>query len=107
MARRPAAWHPGERYENDLSQVQGDTPSARQHLRRAGRPLERQAPQDGDLGMDRLVVAFVIAGAVGVKKPGDYIGPGDSGRADKLALDHFPKDVTENVLIEAPKGGSA
>ena len=54
-----------------------------------------------------VVVAFVIGGAVGVKKPSDYIGPGDSGRADKLALDHFPKDQTESVLIQAPKGGSA
>jgi uncharacterized membrane protein YdfJ with MMPL/SSD domain len=54
-----------------------------------------------------VAIAFVIGGAVGVKKPGDYIGPGDSGRADQLALDHFPKDATENVLIQAPKGGSA
>src|SRR3954465_10731861 len=54
-----------------------------------------------------VVVAFVIGGAVGVKKPTDYIGPGDSGRADQLALDHFPKDQSESVLIQAPKGGSA
>jgi uncharacterized membrane protein YdfJ with MMPL/SSD domain len=54
-----------------------------------------------------VVVAFVIGGAVGVKKPSDYVGPGDSGRADQLALDHFPKDQSESVLIQAPKGGSA
>src|SRR3954453_23493148 len=54
-----------------------------------------------------VAVAFVIGGAVGVKKPTDYIGPGDSGRADQLALDHFPKDQSESVLIQAPKGGSA
>jgi RND superfamily putative drug exporter len=54
-----------------------------------------------------VAVAFVIGGAVGVKKPSDYIGPGDSGRADQLALDHFPKDQSESVLIQAPKGGSA
>ena len=54
-----------------------------------------------------VVVAFVIGGAVGVKKPTDYIGPGDSGRGDQLALDHFPKDQSENILIQAPKGGSA
>src|SRR3954454_21429638 len=54
-----------------------------------------------------VTVAFVIGGGLGVKKHGDYIGPGASGRADKLGLDHFPKDVTESVLIQAPKGGSA
>src|SRR3954452_20490626 len=54
-----------------------------------------------------VVVAFVIGGAVGVKKPTDYIGPGDSGRADRLALDHFPEDQSESVLIQAPQGGSA
>src|SRR4051794_14758615 len=31
-----------------------EPPSARQHVRRASRPLERQASQDGDLGLDRL-----------------------------------------------------
>jgi uncharacterized membrane protein YdfJ with MMPL/SSD domain len=54
-----------------------------------------------------VVVAFVIGGAVGVKKPTEYIGPGDSGHADQLALDHFPKDADESVLIQAPKGSSA
>ena len=54
-----------------------------------------------------VAVAFVIGGAVGVKKPTDYIGPGDSGRGDQLALDHFPKDQSESILIQAPKGGSA
>jgi uncharacterized membrane protein YdfJ with MMPL/SSD domain len=54
-----------------------------------------------------VVVAFVIGSAVGVKKPTEYIGPGESGRADRLALDHFPKDADESVLIQAPKGGSA
>src|SRR4029078_4984418 len=53
-----------------------------------------------------VAVAFVIGGAVGVKKPTDYIGPGDSGRADQLTLDHFPKDASARVLIQAPKGGS-
>jgi uncharacterized membrane protein YdfJ with MMPL/SSD domain len=54
-----------------------------------------------------VAVAFVIGGALGVKKPTEYIGPGESGRADKLALDHFPKDQSESVLIQAAKGGSA
>src|SRR5512133_1053558 len=54
-----------------------------------------------------VAIAFVIGGAVGVKKPGDYIGPGDSGRGDQRARGHIPKAATENVLIQAPKGGSA
>jgi uncharacterized membrane protein YdfJ with MMPL/SSD domain len=54
-----------------------------------------------------VAIALVIGGAVGVKKPTEYIGPGDSGRADRLALDHFPKDADESVLIQAPKGGTA
>ncbi|MEA2226907.1 MAG: putative drug exporter of the superfamily, partial [Solirubrobacteraceae bacterium] len=54
-----------------------------------------------------VVVALVIGGAVGVKKPTEYIGPGESGHADRLASDHFPKDAGESVLIQAPKGGSA
>ncbi|MDX6722081.1 MAG: putative drug exporter of the superfamily [Solirubrobacteraceae bacterium] len=53
-----------------------------------------------------VVVAFVIGGAVGVKKPTEYIGPGESGRADRLASDHFPKDAGESVLIQAAKGGT-
>jgi uncharacterized membrane protein YdfJ with MMPL/SSD domain len=53
-----------------------------------------------------VVVAFVIGGALGVKKPTEYIGPGESGRADQLALDHFPKDASESVLIQAAKGGT-
>ena len=38
---------------SDLA-FQGAEPSARQHVRRAGRPLERPAPQDGDLRLDRV-----------------------------------------------------
>jgi RND superfamily putative drug exporter len=53
-----------------------------------------------------VVIAFVIGGAVGVEKPTEYIGPGDSGRADRLAGDHFPKDAGESVLIQAARGGS-
>ncbi|HET8536556.1 MAG TPA: MMPL family transporter, partial [Solirubrobacteraceae bacterium] len=54
-----------------------------------------------------VVIAFVIGGAVGVKKPTEYVGPGDSGRAQQLALDHLPKDASESVLVQAPKGGTA
>src|SRR4051794_33293358 len=52
-ARRPVGTlH--RRYENDSLSGSKETSSARQHLRRARRPLERAAPQDGDLGLDRL-----------------------------------------------------
>jgi RND superfamily putative drug exporter len=54
-----------------------------------------------------VIVAFVIGGAVGIKKPDHDTRVGDSGRADALATDHFPKDASESVLIQAPKGGSA
>jgi RND superfamily putative drug exporter len=55
-----------------------------------------------------VLVAFVIGGVVGVKKPSnqnDYIG--QSGRADRLMDDHFPKHADENVLVQAGDGGSA
>ena len=54
-----------------------------------------------------VVVAFAIGSAVGTKKPSDYVGPGDSGKADQLLLDHFPKQADESVLVQAPRGGSA
>src|ERR671933_2796795 len=106
MVRRPARWHPARRL-----QVRPLSRSHRVHANtfaaRAGRwsAHHRKTAIWGWIAF--VVVAFIIGGAVGVKKPSDYIGPGDSGRADKLALDHFPKDVTESVLIQAAKGGSA
>src|SRR5215212_6600290 len=55
-----------------------------------------------------VAIAFVIGGALGVKKPAnqnDYIG--QSGRADRLIDNHFPKQEDETVLVQAPKGGTA
>ena len=55
-----------------------------------------------------VAVAFVIGNVVGMKKPAnqnDYIG--QSGKADRLLDDHYPKQAEENVLVQAPKGGSA
>src|ERR687886_308242 len=106
MVRRPARWHPARRL-----QVRPLSRSHRVHANtfaaRAGRwsAQHRKTAIWGWIAF--VVVAFVIGGAVGVKKPSDYVGPGDSGRADQLALDHFPKDQSESVLIQAPKGGSA
>src|SRR4051812_17045587 len=108
MVRAPARWHPARRYENDSLRVsRRHRVHANTFAARAGR-WSAQHRKTAIWGWIAFVaVAFVIGGAVGVKKPGDYIGPGDSGRADQLALNHFPKDATENVLIQAPKGGSA
>src|SRR3954464_14018062 len=55
-----------------------------------------------------VAIAFVIGGALGVKKPAnqnDYIG--QSGRADRLIENHFPKQEDETVLVQAAKGGKA
>ena len=55
-----------------------------------------------------VAIAFVIGGALGVKKPAnqnDYIG--QSGKADRLLDDHFPKQEDETVLVQATKGGKA
>src|SRR5262245_66521214 len=55
-----------------------------------------------------VAVAFVIGNVIGMKKPdnqNDYIG--QSGKGERLLDDHFPKQVEEDVLVQAPKGGSA
>jgi uncharacterized membrane protein YdfJ with MMPL/SSD domain len=55
-----------------------------------------------------VAVAFVIGNVVGMKKPdnqNDYIG--QSGKAERLLDDHYPKQVEEDVIVQAPKGGSA
>src|SRR3954466_1692294 len=107
MAQAPTRWHAARRLHVRPLSSRSHRVHANTFAARAGRwsAKHRKTAIWGWIAF--VVVAFVIGGAVGVKKPGDYIGPGDSGRADKLALDHFPKDVTESVLIQAPKGGSA
>jgi uncharacterized membrane protein YdfJ with MMPL/SSD domain len=55
-----------------------------------------------------VAVAFVVGNVVGMKTPSndnDYIG--QSGKADRLADDHFPDQSTESVLVQARKGSSA
>src|SRR5512133_2882922 len=55
-----------------------------------------------------VAVAFVVGNAIGTKKPSndnDYIG--QSGKADRLFDNHFPKHDDEQVLVQAPKGGKA
>jgi uncharacterized membrane protein YdfJ with MMPL/SSD domain len=55
-----------------------------------------------------VALAFVVGGAIGVKKPAnqnDYIG--QSGQAEKLFDNHFPKQDDENVIVQAPQGGHA
>src|SRR6476620_2594543 len=55
-----------------------------------------------------VLIAFVGGNMLGVKKPAnqnEYVG--QSGRGDKLADQHFPKQDGENVLIQARGGGHA
>jgi uncharacterized membrane protein YdfJ with MMPL/SSD domain len=55
-----------------------------------------------------VAVAFVVGNAIGMKKPSndnDYIG--QSGKADRLFDNHFPKQDDEQVLVQAPEGGKA
>src|SRR4051794_13055151 len=107
MVCRRTRWQPDERYENASLSSRRYRVHANTFAARAGR-WSAQHRKTAIWGWIAFVaVAFVIGGAVGVKKPTDYIGPGDSGRADQLALDHFPKDQSESVLIQAPKGASA
>src|SRR4051794_594686 len=109
MVRGPTSRHPDSRMNrsSDLSRSRSHRVHANTFAARAGRwsAKHRKTAIWGWIAF--VAVAFVIGGAVGVKKPTEYIGPGDSGRADQLALDHFPKDQSESVLIQAPKGGSA
>jgi putative drug exporter of the RND superfamily len=54
-----------------------------------------------------VVIAFVVGNAVGTKQPkhDDYVG--QSGQAEKLFTDHFPEKDSEQILVQAPKGGKA
>src|SRR4051812_43028514 len=106
MVDVPPRWHAARRLHVRPLSSRSHSVHANTFAARAGRwsAQHRKAAIWGWIAF--VVVAFVIGGAVGVKKPTDYIGPGDSGRADQLALDHFPKDASESVLIQAPKGGS-
>jgi RND superfamily putative drug exporter len=54
-----------------------------------------------------VIAAVAIGQAVGTQRPShhDYIG--DSGQAERLFDEHFPKKEGEQVLIQAPKGGHA
>src|SRR4051812_18741112 len=109
MVRGAVPRHPERRMtrSSDLSLPRSHRVHANTFAARAGR-WSAQHRKTAIWGWIAFVaVAFAIGGAVGVKKPTEYVGPGDSGRADQLALDHFPKDATESVLIQAPKGASA
>jgi uncharacterized membrane protein YdfJ with MMPL/SSD domain len=54
-----------------------------------------------------VLIAVVIGNVVGMKDTSEDSGAGDSGRAERIIDDHFPKDAEENVLVQAPKGGTA
>ena len=48
-----------------------------------------------------VAVAFVIGGAVGVKKPTDYIGPGDSGPREIYLLQTRPDTIWSQPLASS------
>jgi uncharacterized membrane protein YdfJ with MMPL/SSD domain len=54
-----------------------------------------------------IAIAFVIGNAAGMKQPthDEYVG--QSGQADQLFTDHFPDKDSEQVIVQAPKGGKA
>jgi putative drug exporter of the RND superfamily len=54
-----------------------------------------------------VLIAFAVGNAVGTQEPShdDYIG--QSGQAAKLFDGHFPKKDSEQVMVQAPKGGHA
>jgi uncharacterized membrane protein YdfJ with MMPL/SSD domain len=55
-----------------------------------------------------VAVSFVVGNAIGMKSPSsqnDYVG--QSGKADRLADDHFRDQSTESVIVQAHKGSSA
>ena len=59
------------------------------------------------LGWLGFVVACVVAGQlVGMKSSSQDTRVGDSGRAETLFSDHFPKSADESVLVQAPRGGT-
>jgi uncharacterized membrane protein YdfJ with MMPL/SSD domain len=54
-----------------------------------------------------VAIAFVLGNLIGVKRPSNDDNVGQSGKAEKLFKDHFPKQDEESVLVQAHKGGSA
>jgi len=54
-----------------------------------------------------VAIAIFIGNAVGMKSTTDDSGTGQSGRAERIIDDHFPKNASENVLVQAPQGGHA
>jgi uncharacterized membrane protein YdfJ with MMPL/SSD domain len=55
-----------------------------------------------------VAIAFVVGNALGVKKPSnENDNVGQSGKAEKLFTDHFPKQDEEAVIVQSQRGGSA
>ena len=80
-------------------------PSARQHVRRPGRPLERAAPQDGDLRLDRVRRRRLRHRRRRRRQEAQPTtsAPASPAAADQLVADHFPKDARR----ERPRPGAA
>ena len=65
-------------------------------------PLERNTPEEGDLGWLAFVVLAVIGNALGLKSlDPEETGVGESGRVSKILADEFETPGTERVMIQS------
>ena len=83
---------------------------ALEHFRCACGPLERQAPQEGDLGLAgvrRDRVRRSATPSASRSRPTRTTTSGSPARPSRLFDNHFPKQDDEQVLVQAPKGGKA
>jgi uncharacterized membrane protein YdfJ with MMPL/SSD domain len=55
-----------------------------------------------------VAIAFVVGNAIGMKKPANQNdNVGQSGKAETILDKHYPDQAEEDILVQAPKGGSA
>ncbi len=75
---------------------------------RAGRWSAHHAKTALGLWVAFVLVAVFVGQGVGLVKTDDRSGgPGDSGRADRILQDAFPREqADETILIQGPKGSS-
>jgi uncharacterized membrane protein YdfJ with MMPL/SSD domain len=100
--KTPAPWMAWRASQGDSSRMHSNTFAAR-----AGRwsAQNRKKAIWGWLAF--VAIAFVLGNLIGVKSPSDDDNVGQSGKAEKLFEDHFPKRDEESVLVQANRGGSA
>ena len=93
MARGRTAWHAAPRYENDLSLPRSNRVHANTFAARAGRwsAQHRKTAIWGWIAF--VVIAFVIGGAVGRKKPTDTSAPASPAAPTSSRSTTSPKDA--------------